>query len=414
MPARLLTVLREAPWLGPERARGYRLLFALVGFALSVSWILLSHHGIDPAGKPLGTDFLAFWSAARLALTGTPEAAWDLAKIGAVELASVSTDPGLSSFLYPPPFLLVCLPFGLLPYFGALTVWLILTGGFYLWAVRLWLVPHRGVLMTIAAFPAVMTNAGHGQNGFLTGALLGSGLWLVERRPWLAGLLLGTMVIKPQLALALPVLVVAGAQWRVMGGALVSVGTLCLGATIAFGPEIWQAFFDAAPVGQAILSQGLVDPAKMVSLYAAMRVLGAPTWFAFAGQITGAIGVALLLAFVTRAPGVPRRAAGALAAASTLLMSPFLLDYDLTLSAIPISWLFSQGLQRGFGPWDKLVLAAAYVLPLIARPVAMATGVPVAPLILWALALLVARAALRDSSPLSPLSKSSSSNVDPR
>jgi hypothetical protein len=396
MRARLLKILRDAPWFGPERARGYRLIFALIGLTSGVGWVLLGHHGLNPSGKPPGTDFLAFWSAARLALTGTPEAAWDLDSIGAMEQISVPTDPGLSSFLYPPPFLLVCLPFGMLPYVGALALWLVLTGGLYLSAVRQWLTPHRGMLMTIAAFPAVWINLGHGQNGFLTGALLGSGLWLAGRRPWPAGLLLGALVIKPQLALALPVVMMAGGQWRVIGGALITLGALCLTATVAFGPETWDAFVKAAPIGHAILEQGLVDPAKMVSLYAALRVLHGPVWLAFAGQMTGAIGAVLLLAFVTRISRVSREAAGALTVATTLLMSPFLLDYDLTLGAIPIAWLFSQGLRRGFGPWDKIVLASAYTLPLIARPVAMTTGVPIAPLVLWALAIRVACAALQD------------------
>lgn len=400
MPRRLPTFFSEAPWLGPERARGYRLIFALVGLACAVGWIAVSRHAIDPTGKPLGTDFLAFWSAARLALTGAPEAAWDLARIGAMERASVPADPGVSSFLYPPPFLLVCLPFGMLPYVVGLTAWLALTGGLYLAAVSRWLAPHRGALMTVAAFPAVIVNLGHGQNGFLTAALIGSGLWLTGRRPWLAGLLLGTMIVKPQLALALPILVLASAQWRVIGGALVSGAASCLAATVAFGPGVWTAFLDAAPIGRAILDQGLVDPAKMVSLYAAMRLLDAPSWLAYAAQLAGSIGAMVLLACVARAPGMSRHAMGALAVSTTLLMSPFLLDYDLTLSALPMAWLFSQGVRRGFGPWDKLVLAAAYALPLMTRPVAMATGVSLSPLVLWALAIMVARAALRERADL--------------
>ncbi|MDY0959632.1 glycosyltransferase family 87 protein [Sphingomonas sp. CFBP8993] len=371
------------------------MLFVSTASICGLGWILLGRDGVDPMGKPFGTDFLAFWSAARLALAGVPEAAWDLARIGAMERASVVVDPGLSSFLYPPPFLLVCLPFGMLPYCGGLAAWLALTGGLYLAAIRRWLVPHHGVLMTVTAFPAVIVNIGHGQNGFLTGALLASGLGLAGRRPWLAGMLLGTMIVKPQLALALPIFVIAGGHWRVMGGALASMGLWCLASMVVLGQESWVAFFHAAPVGQAILDQGLVDPAKMVSLYAAMRVLHSPGWLAFVVQLTGATGAALMLVFVTRAPGVSREAAGALTAAVTLLMSPFLLDYDLTLAAIPIAWLFSQGVRRGFRPWDKLVLAACFALPLVGRSIAMATGVPVAPVILWALAIQVARAALR-------------------
>lgn len=397
MLPQLLPALRDAHWLGADRARAYRLLLGLTCLGASAAWLLLSHDGIDPAGRPLGTDFLAFWSAARLALAGTPAAAWDLARIGAVERGAFTVDPGLSSFLYPPPFLLVCLPFGTLPYPAALAAWLLLTGAAWLLALRCWLPERRGEWLTAAAFPAVLVNLGHGQNGFLTAALLGGGLWLVGQRPWLAGAVLGAMICKPQLALALPVLVLAGGHWRVLGGAVAGSGALCLLALAMFGPQAWLAFLQAASLGEAILEHGLVQPGKMVSLYAAARLVGMPHWASLVIQLSGALAAALLLLRVVRTRGIVVDATAALTAACTVLMSPFLLDYDLMLTAIPLGWLFVQGLRHGFAPWDKLVLAAAYLLPLIARPVAMATGVPLAPFVLWALALAVARAARRQA-----------------
>lgn len=399
MLARLLTLLRDASWLDAPRVRGYRLLIALGGFGAAVGLIALSRNGIDPAGKPLGTDFLAFWSAARLALAGMPEAAWDIARIGTYERGAMPIDPGVSAFLYPPPFLVICLPFGWLPYFAALPLWLMLTGGAYVAAIRPWLARHKAALLTIAAFPAVLTNIGHGQNGFLTAALLGGGLALLDRRPWLAGVLLGALVIKPQIALALPVLLIAGARGRSILGALASAVILCGMSLLIFGADSWVAFADGASLGRAILDQGLVPPEKMVSMFAAMRVLHAPIGLAYAAQASVAIGAGALLAWVARRCGTAAGGTAALAVAATLLMSPFLLDYDLTAAAIPLAWLFSEGLRRGFAPWEKIVLGAGYVLPLLSRTIAFSTGLPVAPLILSALMLAVARAALFEGQP---------------
>ena len=42
-----------------------------------------------------------------------------------------------------------------------------------------------GGILWATEFPAVFINAGHGQNGFLTAALLGGGLVLLEKRPML-------------------------------------------------------------------------------------------------------------------------------------------------------------------------------------------------------------------------------------
>jgi alpha-1,2-mannosyltransferase len=65
---------------------------------------------------------------------------------------------------------------------------------------------------------------------------------------------------------------------------------------------------------------------------------------------------------------------------AALLASPFLLDYDLTLLAIPLAWIAREGLRSGFAPGEKSVLAFAYVLPLFSRIVAGSLGLPVAPL----------------------------------
>ena len=80
-------------------------------------------------------------------------------------------------------------------------------------------------------------------------------------------------------------------------------------------------------------------------------------------------------------------------AAATPLISPFFLDYDLTLLAFPLAWLFAEGMRRGFRRFEKPVLALAYMLPLIARPLALDLGIPIAPLLLSALLWLIARAA---------------------
>ena len=44
----------------------------------------------------------------------------------------------------------------------------------------------------------MFVNIGHGHNGFLTAALIGSALVVLDRRPVLAGVLFGLIAYKPQ------------------------------------------------------------------------------------------------------------------------------------------------------------------------------------------------------------------------
>ena len=64
-------------------------------------------------------------------------------------------------------------------------------------------------LLLALAFPAVLINIGHGQNGFLTAALLGGALVVLDRRPLVAGILIGLLVYKPQFGLMIPLALLA-------------------------------------------------------------------------------------------------------------------------------------------------------------------------------------------------------------
>ncbi|MDB5700106.1 MAG: hypothetical protein JWL66_305 [Sphingomonadales bacterium] len=404
--SRMIDLVRLMGWFDVERARMYRLILSIVTLLVVFVMIVSSRHGIDLTGKPLGTDFLAFWSASTLALSGKASAVYDLTQLYAVERGSMPVDPGLSSFLYPPPFLLLCLPLGLAPYFISLTIWLVTTGTAYWLVVRRWLGDHagavRGATMTILAYPAVIMNVGHGQNGFLTAALLGGGLWLLDRRPLIAGALLGALIIKPQMAFAIPVLIFASARWRVMLSGSAMALLLCIASWFVFGTGAWNGFLSGSETGRGILEHGLVEPGKLVSVFAAVQILHGGVALGYVVQAAVAVGAAALLARVTWRRDIQRGGDAAVCVCAGALISPFFLDYDLTTTAIPLAWLFSEALRRGFLSWEKAVLVAGYLLPLVTRDLALHLGIPIGPLVLIALLSACARAAIWKAGPVTP------------
>lgn len=386
-------IVIEATWLNDSRARGYSRLLAILLPLGALLWVFASPGGKSPNGEPLGTDFLSFWTASQLALAGHTAAPYDPPTHHAAQVAIMSWDPGYFAFFYPPPYLLACLPLALLPYFVALAAWIGLTGLAYLTMLRAWSNDPR-IWITMLAFPAVLINAGHGQNGFLTAALAGGGLILMDRkRPWLAGLLLGALVIKPHLAILIPLALAARGEWRTFLatglGAMLWIGL----SFLAFGPEAWHGFLADSALARQTLEQGLVDPAKMQSAFAAIRLLGGSLTEAYAVQaVTGIAAAATLIALArSRASAMAQNAAFALAA---ILATPFVFDYDLTWIALPLCWLLIEGRRTGFLSWEKIMMAAAFLLPLFGRSLAMGLHIPVAPFILAALFALVVRRAV--------------------
>ena len=390
-PLRALAALRDAEWLNPDRAQAWCRILAVLSAVVAIGWLGLSHDGVDRMGKPVGTDFVSFWSASRLVLEGRPAAPYDLQMHSDAQLAALpTTDPRYYAFFYPPTFLLLCLPLALLPYLASLAAWLSLGFAVLLTCLRR-LLPHRWALLPVLAFPGVLVNAGHGQNGFVSASCLGGGMVLMQRRPFLAGLCLGVLVVKPHLALAVPVALFAARRWAAVAGAAASALGLVALSWLVLGQDAWLGFLRVAPLARLTLEQGWVEPSKMQSAFAAVRVLHGGLGIAYAAQALAALAVCVLLARLAgRRPG--GRAEGALTVTATLACTPFLLDYDLVCLALPIAWVADEAQRTRWLPWEKSVLLAAYVLPLVSRLVAT-LGLPLAPAVLLSLLLVVARRA---------------------
>lgn len=110
-------------WLNGARLRAYPYIFLALYVAFASGWFLLSTDLLDRSGKPLGYDFIAFWTASDLALQGRAIDAYDPEKIFAAAQAAVPGSRYLFAWHYPPVFHLAVLPLALLPYMLAYAVW---------------------------------------------------------------------------------------------------------------------------------------------------------------------------------------------------------------------------------------------------------------------------------------------------
>jgi alpha-1,2-mannosyltransferase len=409
-------ILRSGDWLIRERVRfvAIALLFSSVAGFLYL--VVTSHGAVDLQGRPLGTDFSNVYTAGTLVHEGRTADAFDPALEYAREREIFGGGTPFYGWHYPPYFLFVAAALAWLPYGLSLAVWQGVTLVLYLLVIRAILEipsPERGGmarearqglslepatptrpvspvdlplsgggimrggwLLLALAFPSVLINVGHGQNGFLTAALLGGALVVLDRRPLLAGILLGLLVYKPQYGLMLPVVLGVSGRWRAFAAAGATVIGLTVATTFAFGMPAWHAFTVFSEYTRTVvLEQGDTGWHKIQSVFSWARMWGAPISLAYAiqGIVTVAIGAALAWLWRGSAPFSLKAAALCL---GTILATPYSFDYDMMVLAPAIAFFTVDGFARGFGPWEKTALAALWLVPLVARSVAQVSMIP--------------------------------------
>ena len=377
----------EAP-LTPALARKAGWALALASGAAALLWVATATGGVRPDGSPLGADFVTFHAAGRMALHGHLTQAYETAAITAAEQASAPGERLTYLWRYPPPFALIAVALGALPYLLAYALWTI--GGLAALGTGLSrLLPGRdGWLLALAA-PASFVCVLHGQTGLMTAAALAWGFALLERRPWLAGAILGFLVCKPHFAALVPLALLVGGRWKALGGFVGSATALCA-ASLAFGLDPWMAFLNTAPDMVRILTAGGLSWAKVPSTFTLSLSLGAPASIAWTLQIVSALCAVIATILVWRSPAsLNLRAAATVGAA--LLLSPYLFDYDLTLVSVAAALAIASGAAERRGV--KLALLGGLGAAAVAPPIAQITGVQIGCLPLLALTATLAASA---------------------
>jgi alpha-1,2-mannosyltransferase len=321
-------------------------------------------------------DFVSFWTAGELVLEGHAADAYNEVPHFFKQVA-LHGDPdtwAYLSFFYPPYFLLLCASFALLPYLAAVALWLVTTCTAYAAALRA-LVPkdlrdREAIWVLFLGYPAVLVNAGFGQNGFLSTALLGGAAVWLDRRPALAGICLGCLSYKPQLGIVVPLALAVAGRWRCFAVAAATVLVLAAVATAAFGVDIWSAF--SADMWDARHNwMEAYNPLYLrfwITVFGFVRLQGGPLVLAYGAQAVVSTTAILLLvrALLSRPPGVRSGTAEVAAIAACIpFCSPFMLEYDLVILAVPMIWLLTEALRHGFRRCEGIALAAAFAAPIL-------------------------------------------------
>ena len=348
------------------------LLGALPPVILAVVFWRGAAQAADPVLRDayLVRDVLNFWLASTLARAGHIATVFDPAAFWTTAKALFGQELALRTWSYPPPMLLITMPLSLLPIIPAYVAWN--AAG----AATLWLGARAAGLSRAIGFlavtsPAALESILAGQNGLVCAALALPSFILLDRRPWLAGALLGTLIVKPQMAALVPVCLLASRNWRASAAAVLTAVFLLAASALAFGWTGWAGFLNAVlPFMrherlEAAWLAGSYQP-MMVTPFIAARWAGASLGAAYGVQ---ALSTAVAVLSCWRAwrdpkpdalrPDVLSRAA--LTLALTFLVTPYGYCYDLpALSAALIALAARDGRWLGRA---RGLFAAAWVVP---------------------------------------------------
>jgi Glycosyltransferase family 87 len=276
---------------------------------------------------------------------------------------------GVYPYPYPPFFLLMILPIGVLVFYWAFAVWDVSTLFIYLAASF----HKRRCIFTIlftSLAPAALLNLNSGQTGFLSAALILGGFRFAEARPILGGTLFGLASFKPQLGLLIPIALISARLWRPLAAAGATIAILIVTSSVAFGWSIWPTWLAKVLTHSSVVLE--VPNRFNPTVTANLTFLGVELGIARIVQISVAVLVGIVIWLCFRR-GVTLLATAALLV-GTFLATPYAFLYDMPMLTNAALMVIRHKDQAGLSL--TIPEAAILLLSLVIPPITMETWRP--------------------------------------
>jgi Glycosyltransferase family 87 len=345
-------------------SRGHFFVYFAVGiliagqagaFAIGVQdsgWITDTHN------TPILKDFMAFWTASRFAADGKPWLAydWNAVRQAQAVLTAIKSN-SFQPFPYPPQFLLLVLPLGLMPYPTAFILFAFATAIFYIISIVA-ITGRKEAALFAVALPVFAVNLFVGQNGCLTAGLLGTALLASDASPRRGGAFLGLLTYKPQFGPLIPLVLTLERRWNVIGWAAGTTATLVTLAYLSFGGATFSAYVKALSLAVTSgLGDGVFGFERLQSAYGLFRFLGGSEAAGIIAQVAVDISCVLNIIWVWRKSDTQSLRYAALISC-TLLFTPHVLSYDFVMLATALAFLFRDQAFDAF-EWTAILFVCA-------------------------------------------------------
>jgi hypothetical protein len=342
------------------------------------------HGAFMDSGHIWGRDFVNVWTGGRLVLEGRPDAIYSFQEYLAYQQQHVGPiKPHYYS--YPPSSFFLVAPFGLMPYFVALFVWLAGSLALFLWAARPYVkeVPNFPLFLA-AVTPAATVNVWAGHYGFLVGALWLACFARIQRQPGRAGIFAALLTIKPHLGLLIPPILLARRAWRTIVVAAVGAAAMVAVSGFLFGFDLWYEYVTRMSRFQASLLHDkgsfflAMMPGTFTSVRYTMQTSDLVAWIPHIA-VTAA---ALFLCWRAERKGAGLHDLAFVAATGTFLILPYAFNYDMTVVSLGFALILFRQWDE-LGPWERAALIGGFLSPQLTF-IGKLVAFPVAPVILLA------------------------------
>jgi len=369
--------VQSGSWLTAKRLRAHGTILALCLWAFYV-WTIATPGLRDKNGNLKGTDFLHLYTLGSVAAAHRGGILYDMNAQAALVAQRVPEAAGLRYLpLYPPQVSILFIPFSSLSYGSALLLWWIFSAGIY--GVCCYVVwrscPNlqsegRTVAILAVAFPAFFHLMAWGQTSALALAFFTAMFFLLrQRREFLAGIVLGCLIFKPQLGLASAVLFVAIGAWKTVLGASLSAAAQLSAGVIYYGVGALRQWVHLLWNVRALLPELEPKIYQTHSLRTFWSMLLPWPALSFALYLTTAATLlGLTIACWRRGESAALSLRYPILLFASALAAPHLTVYDLVILApaflLLADWLLAQALTPDTRRLGTL-LYLCYMLPLI-------------------------------------------------
>jgi hypothetical protein len=341
--------------------------YSLIGISLLAPVLLRFYRPdgglLDVTGYHLGRDFINVWTGPQVVDRFGVMILSDLSGYQRAQSDVVGFPIQFHNWSYPLHLLFFAYPFSWLPYLPALFLWTVLGLTTYV-ALAVNRLPEDQrwpALAFLLLAPATMVNIIGGQNGFFTAALVLGAIVLLDRRPWISGMLVGLLTMKPHLGILVGIVLVATFAWRTIIAAAATAMVLIGASIVVWGVDPWAAYLTVASAyAFAVATEFMGFQSYMtISIVASARTFGLPLNVAEGLQAIASIGAIAATAIAFRSTkDVSLRAL--LVTSGTFLVSPYSFNYDLPMLTAAILWVMAS---RQVSEREALVFGAAWILP---------------------------------------------------